>query len=123
MQRRVSERAESTSITQTGKHEGSSVMALGFVCGKVGDLHQVKGKLNQTGYHNILLHLTIPSGTWLVNKGFILLQDNDPNHASKELHLKQRGTVHPSTDILAGAISGLKSHKTGVGLTGLISQS
>ena len=39
---------------------------------KVMDLHQVKGKLNQTGYDSILQHHAIPSGTWLVSQRFIL---------------------------------------------------
>ena len=39
---------------------------------KVGDLHLVKSKLNQTSYHNILQSLN-----------FVLIQDNDPKHTSK----------------------------------------
>ena len=50
---------------------------------KGGDLHWVKGKLNQTGYHSILQHNAILSGTRLVAKGFVLLQDNDPKRTSK----------------------------------------
>ena len=50
---------------------------------KVWDLHQVKGKLNQTGYHSILQHHTIPSGIQLVAQGFLLMQDNDRKNTSK----------------------------------------
>ena len=54
-----------------------------FAICKVGDLHHVKGKLNQTGYHSILQHHAIPSGTGLVGQGFALMQDNDPEYTSK----------------------------------------
>ena len=50
---------------------------------KVRDSHQVKGKLNQSGYHSILQRHAIASGTWLVGQGFILMQDNDPKHNTK----------------------------------------
>ena len=50
---------------------------------KVGDLHQVKGKLSLTGYHSIMQHHTIPSGTRLVGQGLVLIQDNDPKNTSK----------------------------------------
>ena len=50
---------------------------------KVGGLHQVKGKLNQTDYHSILQYHSIPSRTRLVNQGFVLMQYNDPSHASE----------------------------------------
>ncbi len=53
------------------------------------------------------------SGMQLVGQGFVFMQDNDPKHTSKlcqRYNSKQRGTAHPSTDVLAGAISNLKSH-------------
>ena len=51
-----------------------------FVHCKVGDLHQVKVKLNETGYHIILQHHVIWSGMQLVDQGFLLMGYNDPNH-------------------------------------------
>ena len=49
---------------------------------KVGVLYEMKDKLNHTGYLSILQHHTIPSGTFLVAQGFVLMQDNDPKHTS-----------------------------------------
>ena len=43
----------------------------------------VKSKWNQTGYQSILQHHAIPSGTQLVDQGFLLMRDNDPKHTSK----------------------------------------
>ena len=84
MQQSIGKRAATPCITPTIKHRGSSVIVLGpFANCKVGDLHQVMGKLNQTGYHSILQHNTIIPGTWLVSQGFLLMQDNDPKHACK----------------------------------------
>ena len=54
-----------------------------FVNYKVGDLHQVKGKLNQTGYHSILQHHVSLSGMWLVGQGFVLMQDKKQMHTGK----------------------------------------
>ena len=62
---------------------------------KVLDWHQVKGQFNQTGYHSILQHHTIPSGMCFVGKGFVLMQDNDPklrqryNKSKEEQHVVQ----------------------------------
>ena len=86
MRRSVSERAAIPSITPASKHEGVSVIMCvygGVVNCKVRDLHQVKGKLNQSGYHSTLQHHTIPSEMWLVREGFVLMQDNDPKHTCK----------------------------------------
>ena len=47
---------------------------------KVDDLHQVKGKLNQTGYNNILQIHAIPSWTGIVDQGFQPMQDSNPKH-------------------------------------------
>ena len=44
----------------------------------------MKDKLSQTGYHSILQHHVIPSGTRLVGQGFLFMQDNDPKHTSKQ---------------------------------------
>ena len=78
MRRRVGERVA------TPKHEGGSVMELEtFVSRKVGDLHQLKGKLYHTGHHSILQHHAISSEMRLVSQGFVLMQDNDPKHTSK----------------------------------------
>ena len=84
VQQRVSERAATTCITPTVKHGGGFVMVcFFFINWKVGDLHLVKGKLNQTVYHSILQHNAIPSGKWLVGQGFVLMQDTDPIHTIK----------------------------------------
>ena len=50
---------------------------------KVGDLNQVKSKLNQAGYQTILLHHVISSGIRFVDKEFGPMQNNDPKHTSK----------------------------------------
>ena len=50
---------------------------------KIEELHQGKCKLNQIGYHSILLLHAIPSETQLVDQGFVCMQDNDPKHTSK----------------------------------------
>ena len=50
---------------------------------KVGELHQVKGKRNKTGYHSIRQDHMIPSGMQLVGQGFVLRQKNDRKHPSK----------------------------------------
>ena len=59
-----------------------------MVCGafgdcKVGDLHQMKNKLNQISDHRIRQHNAIPSGILLVSQEFVLMQDNDSKHACK----------------------------------------
>ena len=81
---RVSERAVTPSISPTEKHGGGSVIVWeAFINCKVVDLHQVKGKLYQTGYHSILQHHMIPSGTWFVGQTFIVMQDKDQKDTSK----------------------------------------
>ena len=83
VRRRVGERAVTSCITSTVKFGGDSVFVWrAFANCKFGDLHLVKGKLNQIVYHSILQH-TILSGTRLVAQRFVLMQDNDPKHASK----------------------------------------
>ena len=52
-----------------------------FTICKIGDLYQMKGKLNQNGYNNMLQHHAIPSETQLVGQEFVLIQDNDPKHS------------------------------------------
>ena len=84
VQRRLDERAVTRCITPTVKHRKGSVMVWEAcaIC-KVGDLHQVEYKLNQTGFHSILQRHTITSGTWLVDHEFLHMQANDPKHTSK----------------------------------------
>ena len=119
VRRRVGERAATPSITPAVKHWVGSVMVrVTFVKWKVGDLHQVKEKLNQTGYHSIMQYHAISSGTRFVGQVFVLMKYNDLKHTSKLRDtLKTKRTVRPSTDVLADAISGLKSHWTDVGWT------
>ena len=84
MQWRVDEKAATPHIMPSVKNGGGSVLVWeAFANCKVGDLHQLKGKLNQTGYHSTLQHHAIPSEIWLVGQGFILLPDYDPKHTSK----------------------------------------
>ena len=47
---------------------------------KVGDLHQVISRLNQIGYHSILQHHVISSGT---RQGIVFMLNNDPKHTCK----------------------------------------
>ena len=67
-----------------------------FANWKVRELHQVKAKLNQTGYHNILQNHIIPLGMWFVHQEFVLMQDNDPKHSSKlcQWHIKRKEVQH-----------------------------
>ena len=67
-----------------------------FANHKVGELHQVKGKLNHTGYHSILQYHAIPSGTQLVGQGFVLMQDNDQKFTSKlcQRYIKSKEEQH-----------------------------
>lgn len=67
-----------------------------FVNCKVVDVHQVKGKLNQTGYHSILQHQAIQPGTRLVGQGFVHMQDNDSKHTSElcQRHIKSKEEQH-----------------------------
>ena len=84
MQQKFCEHIANTCITPTLKLWRGSVMVSGtFANCKVGDLHQVKDKLNQTSYHSILQHHMISSRTWLVGQRFVILQDNDPKYTSK----------------------------------------
>ncbi|XP_011862993.1 PREDICTED: uncharacterized protein LOC105559370 [Vollenhovia emeryi] len=77
------------------KHGGESVMVWGrFSYTSVGDLHRIKGILEQKGYHSIPSRHCIPSGKHLIDHGFIMQQDpNDPKHTSKlyysHLHRKE----------------------------------
>ena len=84
VQWQVDEGTGTPCITPIVKHGGGSVIVWGaFANSKVGDLHQAKGKLNQTGYLSIPWHHAILFGTWLVGQGFVFMQDNDPKHTSK----------------------------------------
>ena len=97
MLRRVGERAATPYITPNVKNGGGSFMVLGaFANCKVGNLHQVWGELNQTGYHSILQHQAIPSGTRFVEQGFVLMQDNDPKRTSKlyQRYIKSKEKRH-----------------------------
>ena len=63
---------------------------------KVKNFHQVKGYLNETGYHSILQHHMIPFGTWLVGQEFVVMQDNDPKHTNKlcQRYIKRKEKQH-----------------------------
>ena len=82
---RVSERAAAPCITPTVKHWRRLWYGMRDLCQLPSrDLHQVKGKVNQTGYHSTLRYYEIPSGTQrLVGQVFVLIQDNEPKHTSK----------------------------------------
>ena len=97
VQQRVGESAATPCITPIIKHGGGSVIVWeAFANCKVGDLHQAKGKLNQTGYHSILQHHAILSGMRLVGQGFERMQDNDPKHTSKlcQRYIKSKEGQH-----------------------------
>ena len=64
---------------------------------KVGDLHQVKGKLNQTDYHRILRIHVVSSGTRrLVGQRFVLIQNNHLKNSSKlcQSYIKSKEKKH-----------------------------
>ena len=67
-----------------------------FAYYKVRNLHLVMGKLNQTSYHSILQHHTIPSGMLFVDQRFVLMQDNDTKHTSKlnQKYIKSKEGQH-----------------------------
>ena len=97
MQRRVGEKAAIPCITPTKKYGGDCFMMWwAFAHCKGRDLHQVKGKLNQTGYHNILQHQAILSGTRLVGQGFVHMQNNDPKYTNKlcQRYIKSKEEQH-----------------------------
>lgn len=84
VRRGPSEKMHPDAITPTVKHAGGSVMVWGcFSYAGVGDLHRIKGTLDQKGYHSILKMHAIPSGMRLIGRGFLFQQDNDPKHTSK----------------------------------------
>ena len=71
-------------LTPSVKHGGGNVMIWGcFGNGRVGNLFQIKGILDQRGYHSILQRQAIPSGQRVIGRNFIMQQDNDPKHTSK----------------------------------------
>ena len=68
---RVGERVKIQFILPTLTHRGGSVIVWeAFANYKVENLHQVKGKLNRTGYRSILQHHVIPCETRLVVQRF-----------------------------------------------------
>ena len=81
----VGERASTHCIKPTVKLGGGSVMVWrgAFDNRIVVDLPQLTDKLNQTGYHSIQQHHTIPNEMWLVGQGFVIMQGNDPKHTNK----------------------------------------
>ena len=69
----------------TVKDGGGSIMVWGcFSFDGVGNIHRIQGKLDQNGYHSILVRQALPSGKSLIGHGFIMEQDNDPKHTSKK---------------------------------------
>ena len=56
------------------------------------DLHSVKGILN----HSMLQHHAIPSGTRLMDQGFVIMKDNDPKPTSKpsQKYIKSKREQH-----------------------------
>ena len=84
VQWRVGKRPATSCIIPTVKQEGGSNMAWeAFGDCQIGDLHQVKGKLNQTSYHSLLQHHATPSETQLMSQRFVLIQYNSPKYTSK----------------------------------------
>ena len=117
MWRRVNERAGTSCITPTIKHGVDSIMVwCAFALCKVGDLHQVKSSWIRPGI------TAYGSITWSYLERGLLLKDlysckiitqSIQVNSARDI-LKSKGRVRPSTDTLVGAISGLKSHWTGM---------
>ena len=84
VRRRSNEKMLDACLTPSVKHGGGNVMIWGcFGNGRVGNLFQIKGILDQRGYHSILQRQAIPSGQRVIGRNFIMQQDNDPKHTSK----------------------------------------
>ena len=84
VRRQNGERMTDGCVVPTVKHGGGSVLVWGCFGGKSsGDLVQIKGIMKKEQYHSILQRHAIPSGIKLLDKPFILQQDNDPKHSSK----------------------------------------
>ena len=92
---RVSERTANSCIPPTVKHGGNSIMVWGraFASWKVEDS---RSNLNRTGYQSIQQYHAIPSGTRLLDQGFVLMQDNDPKFTSKlcQRYIKSKEKPH-----------------------------
>ena len=126
LRRRTVERAAISCITPTLTHGGGSVMLWrAFANFKVRDLHQAKRKRIRSA---ITANCSITwshqvRGLWLKDLYSCKIMTQNILVHSTRVILKERGIAHPSIDVLAGVISGLKSHWTNVGWTWVKSQS
>lgn len=71
-------------MTGTVKHDKKINVWGCFTASGVGDLHLVKGNMEQLQYKQIMVHHMIPSATRLFDSShFTFQQDNDPKHTAK----------------------------------------
>ena len=84
MLRRVGERFATPCITPSVSHGGGSVMVWTGLCQLQSQgFAPSEGQIESELLHRILQHHAIPSGTRLVNQGFVLMQGNDLEHTRK----------------------------------------
>ena len=83
VRRRKNAKLVSFCFRATVKHGGGTIQVWGcFSYNGVGDLYKINCTLKREQYHSILQRHAIPSVLRLCGKVFMLLQDNDPKHAS-----------------------------------------
>ena len=84
VRRNTNEKFIDSCLEPTIKHGGGSVMVWGcFYFNGVGRLHQIRGKMDQKVYGDILQNHVLSSGQDLIGRGFVFQHDNDPKHTSK----------------------------------------
>ena len=69
----------------------------------VGDLHLVKGIMEQQHYRQIAIHHLVPSGVRLMGRGFCFQEDNDPKHTALSVKRYFQRNVADGTLTLLGS--------------------